>query len=823
MLKSYFKIAWRNLNRRKVYTIINVMGLALGISACIVIFLITSYEFSFDRFHQDKERIYRIVGEIQRSSGDNDFWNSPTDDVAGFQHQVPGFEAASGFHTFSEGVTIPQDNKPPKKFGGRLEGSWSAAAIITGPEYFDIFKHQVLIGNVLAALSEPNKVVLSEKRAKQYFGDIPLGKMIGKKVIYQDSLVVNVSAIVKDWEGNTDFGFTDFISISTATHSFLKQQIPTEDWTSLRPHRSMAFVKLSKGTTAAQVNDRFAAFIKEHLKFTNQGSTLRMYLQPLTEIHFTKDFHRGDDGDDFRKPHMPTLYTLMGVALFILVLAIVNFINLSTAQSIQRVKEIGVRKVLGSNKKNIRFQFLIETFMVTLIAMLFSVLLVNPILYFFHDYISEGILFHPLQISVIGFLITVTIVTSLLCGFYPAKVLAGFLPVTNLKGALMQQGTNKVNIRKALIVFQFSVSLIFIIGAMVISNQINYMNKADKGFNSEAVITVNNWGDREGKLKVFVNEVKSIVGVERVIQQGNAPMGFAQSMDNFKFRQKDANIIQVSAQIGNEDFVPFYKMKLIAGRNMLHSDSLNELVINESLAKSLGITDPQQAIGKMLYQVGYHTEKPYPIVGVVADFHEGSFQEAIRPAVIENVPDRKFSVAIKLNANEKRSGEVKTVIAQIESRWKKLFPEKAFDYSFLNESITWLYGQEEKTKWLVNVAMVITIFISCMGLFGLGMFTAQRRTKEISIRKIIGASVLEITTMLCKDFLKLVMIAFIIACPIAWYCMHQWLQDYAFRINISWWVFALAGLSAGLIALITVSFQAIKAAVSNPVKNLRNE
>jgi len=825
MIKNYFKIAWRNISRHKVYTTINVLGLALGICACIVIFLITSYDLSFDKFHPDRERIYRIVGELQRSSGEKGFFNSPTNDVAGFQNQIPGFEAAAGFHLYSENVTIPDGNNPVKKFSGRIEraGSWSATSIITGPQYFDIFKYQWLAGNAKTALNDPYTVVLSQKRGIKYFGNIPPEKMIGKKVIYEDSLQVNVSGIVKDWEENTDFGFTDFISISTATHSFLKNHIPTDDWSSLSPHRSMAFVKLATGTTAAEVNQRFAAFIKQYVKLDDPGSKLTMQLQPLSDIHFTKDFHRGDDGDNFDKLYLPTLFALMGVAVFILIIAVVNFINLSTAQSIQRAKEIGVRKVLGSSKSKLVLQFLTETAVLTLLAVLLSVVLVKPVITVFSYYIPRGVTFHAFEPSTLLFLFSVTLITTLLAGFYPAKVLSSYLPVLSLKGAGIQRGTDKINLRKALIVFQFSISLVFIIGVLVIGKQIRFMNTSDKGFNTDAVITASNWNDHEGKLSVFAENIKQIPGVSNVILQGTAPMGFAQNIDNYKYKEKEENARQVLADIGNKDFIPFYGMKLIAGRNMLAGDSLNELVINETFARSLGFSNPGDAVGKLLYQQFYQGEKPYPIVGVVADYHTGSFHEAIQPVVIENVPDRKSGVAIKLAGAEKNLSTVKTTLSKIEAEWKKIFPGTAFNYSFLNESIARLFEQEQKTAWLMNVAMGITIFISCMGLFGLGMFTAERRTKEIGIRKVLGASAANIAAMLSKDFVILVLIALVIASPVAWYFMNQWLQDFAYRINVSWWVFALAGIAALLIALITVSFQAIKAAIANPVKSLRTE
>ena len=821
MLRNYFKIAWRNISRHRVFTIINVLGLSLGICACIVIYLVTSHDLSFDQFHSNKERIFRIVGEMQRSDGNKEFLNSPIDNVAGFQNQIPGFEAAAGFHLFGEQVSIPDGNNPPKKFGGRIESqeAWYSSSILTGPEYFNIFKYQWLAGNEKTALNDPFKVVLSEKRARLYFGDEPLVNILNKKIIYQDSLTVTVSGIVKDWNENTNFAYTDFISISTATHSFLKDRIPTEDWTSLSPHRSMAFVKLTPGTTAEQINTQFAAFIKEHVKLNNPGSKLTMYLQPITDIHFTKTLNRGDDGDNFRKAYMPLLYSLIGLAAFILFIAIVNFINLSTAQSVQRAKEIGVRKVLGSSRAKIMYQFFTETFFLTIFAVVVSVALVKPVLAAFSDYIPGTIVFNPLSKSGLIFLVTVTIATTLLAGFYPAKVLAAYLPVLSLKGAQPQGGTDKINIRKALIIFQFTCSLIFIVAVLVIGKQIHFMKTADKGFNTDAVITINNWNDHEGKLKVFAEAVRRLPGVGNSILQGAAPMGFAQNIDNYRYKDKEENSRAVLADMGNRDFIPFYDIKLIAGRNMFPSDSLNEVIINETYSKALGFSDPHDAVGKLLYR----GEKAVPICGVVADYHTGSLREAIQPVIIEYVPERQNSVAIKLIAGEKDRKNVKSSLAKIEAQWKKIFPDTPFDYSFLNDSINWLYGQEDSTIWLVDVAMSITIFISCMGLFGLGMFTAERRTKEIGIRKVLGATVADITAMLSKDFVKLVLIAVVIASPVAWYFMNKWLQDFAYRTTISWWIFAVAAASAILIALFTISFQAIKAAIANPVKSLRTE
>ncbi|HEY8735130.1 MAG TPA: ABC transporter permease, partial [Puia sp.] len=737
MLKNYIKIACRNINRHKVYTLINVIGLAFGICACLVIYLINSYDLSFDRFHPDGNRIYRIVGEALRSNGDKMFLNSPFSDIAGFQNQIPGFEAESGYHLYGAKTMIPATGKPGKKFNGNLEKG-GIASIITGSSYFDIFTYHWLAGNA-ATLNEPYRVVLTENRAHQYFGNLPPNKMIGKTVIYDDSLTVTVSGIIKDWEKNTDFGYTDFISISTATHSFLKNRIPTEDWKSLSPHQSQAFVKLSNGTSAAQVNEGFTAYIKKNVKISDPGAKLSMRLQPISDIHFTPDFHRGDDGDNqFRKAYLPTIFALMGAALFILIIAAINFINLSTAQSVRRSKETGIRKVLGSNRASLIFQFLTETLVLTMIAVIISVLLVRPVLSLFSDYVPNGVGF-KLDAETFIFLVSVLMITTWLAGFYPAIVLSAYLPVQSLKGAGVKTNKEKWYLRKGLIVFQFSISLIFIIAALVIGNQIRYMRDSDKGFKTDAIVTIQRvWLDHSNKVKGLAESIKRIPGIDKVILESFAPMGFPHMSGNIEYKGKDDIKLEVSLQPGNEELIPFYEMKLIAGRNLFPSDSLKEIVINQTCSNSLGFAKPEQALGK---SITWWDGKVYPIVGVVADFHENSFHEPMKPVVIAHIPDQEKGIAIKLATKDMKAAEANVILAQVGNEWKKIYPDEPFECNFLNESIRWLYDQETKTAWLMNVVMIIAIFISCMGLFGLAMFTAEQRTKEIGIRKVLGATV----------------------------------------------------------------------------------
>ena len=809
MLKNYFKIAWRNIVRNQTYTAINVLGLSLGICACIIIYLLTSLEFSYDRFHPDSERIFRVTGGLERVNGEKEFLNSPFYELASIEHEVRGFESKAAVHFLDGPVTVPGSEE--KRIG-------EAKIILTEPQYFDIFKYKWLAGNPTTALKEPYQVVISAKQAKLYFGDLPFEKMINRRLVYQDSLLVNVAGIVEDWEKRSDFAYTDFISLSTAPNSFLRDRVPTADWRSLHPHRSMAFVKLGKSTTRAQV-DKQLEVIRRKLKPSDFGKVESLALQPLKEIHFSNDYYRGDDGDSFRKAHLPTLYLLMALSLFILVIAVINFINLSTAQSLRRSKEVGVRKVLGGNKASLVLQFLTETFVVTLLAVVVAVGLVDPVLSYFSHYMPREIIFDFWQPGTLFFLASITIATSLLAGFYPAKVLSSYLPVLSLKGEQTHKGSRGAHLRKALIVFQFSMSLIFIIGTLVIATQIRFMHDKDKGFKTDAIITINSWTDKAEKLNVLKEKVNGLAGVELAILQGVAPMGFGEMSSILKYKGQQELTLEVDRKIGNHEFIPFYEMKIVAGRNLVPSDSLQEYVINEAYASALGFSTPSEAIGKFLFA----GERAFPIVGVVRNFHQSSFHNSIKPTVIENAKEWQRNIAVKLTTRGKNTSQVKATIVQIEKLWKQLFPGEGFDYTFLDDYIARLFEKEKQTAWLMKVAMFITILISCIGLFGLGMFMAQRRTKEIGIRRVLGASVTDITAMLSRDFAKLVLIAILIASPVAWYLMNHWLQDFVYRIEISWWIFFVSGLTALLIALITVSFQAIKAAVANPVKSLRSE
>jgi ABC-type antimicrobial peptide transport system permease subunit len=390
------------------------------------------------------------------------------------------------------------------------------------------------------------------------------------------------------------------------------------------------------------------------------------------------------------------------------------------------------------------------------------------------------------------------------------------LPAQSLRGVSGHKGNGKGYLWRGLIVFQFAISLVFIIGTLVIGNQIRFMRK-ELSFTNGAIISL--WGGERKNASVLAEKIKQLAGVNRVALQGFPPVGMARAIRPVRNQGKDQSYIGVSIKVGNEDFIPFYEMKLLAGRNLQQTDSIKEFVINRSYSKFLGFTKPTEALGQLIYWEA----DPYPVVGVVEDFHEGSFHELIAPIAITNNPQEENNIVIKLGIPGKQATDIQALLSQVENQWKQVYPDQPFNFSFLDDDIAMLFEKEQRAGILMNAVMMITIFISCMGVFGLAMFSAQIRTKEIGIRKVLGATVANITAMLSKEFVLLVLIATIISSPIAWYFMDQWLQDFAYRIQISWWVFAVAGLAAMAIALATVSFQAIKAARANPIDSLRTE
>jgi putative ABC transport system permease protein len=820
MLRNYVRIALRVISRNRLYTLISVFSLALGICGCIVIWLVAHYEFSFDRFHPGSDRIYRVGnGNTFKSS----YIVPPMPDA--IRRTVPGVEAVTTFFPSDAraAVTVPAVAKRPAvQFSSKVEGQDRLGDYIIADEnWFAIFKYKWLVGDP-SALRLPFTVVLTENKARQYFGSLPTGSYIGKELIYEDSLRVRVTGIVKDWTGNTDLPYSAFISFATIDASFLKGKRHMDDWArnSGGPNAPIwprCFIRLAKGVNPEQISSRLQLMGSQVLG-SDSAHPFRVLLQPLANIHFNSDY----DDDETRKAHSPSLFALMGIAVFILVLGMVNFVNLSTAQSIQRAKEIGVRKVLGSGRSSIMVQFLTETAVITLLAVAVATLLVRPVMEYFREYIPEAVHFRLLDPATLLFLFAVTVITTLLAGFYPAKVLAGYLPVLSLKGGGGQKGGEKWLLRKSLIVFQFTISLVFIIVALLMGNQIRYMLKTDYGFKTNAIVTVGvGYGvfDTTGTIKLLEQEVRRLPGITEVTREAKAPIDWGITIMILKRKGKNDITLGANMYFGNEQYIPFYGMQIVAGRNIRRSDTLTEWVINETAARRLGFNRSADAVGQMLYC----NDKGFPIAGVVADFHQESFKYAVQPVVICHVPGFEHALGVKLASKGKSPEDVKKTLASMEKAYKDVYPHGQFSYIFLDETIANLYQTEQKTAAMVRAVMILAIFISCMGLFGLALFTARRKAAEISIRKVLGATTTDIAALLNKGFVGLVLLSLLIASPVAWWLTDRWLRDFAYRTPIAWWVFPLAGAGAILIALITVSFQSIRAAMTNPVTNLRSE
>jgi hypothetical protein len=808
MSDNQFRSAVRFLARHKGYTSINILGMTLGLCACLVIYNIVSYEFGFDRSYPDRDHIYRIGGRIRIDNGNgviNESYGKtiPAPAPNALRAEIPFIETLAGYYSYNVGITIPGLGATAPV---RLEPT--GTTILAGKEYFDIFPYTWLAGDPAQSLTQPNSVVLTASRARDYFGDMPATRYINRELIYDDTLHVRVSGIIKDYEGNTDFPYTDFISFSTISQSLLKNRYRNDQW-GFNPAipRIQAFVKLSKNANPRQAATLFDAVWQRH---NTAGSFERflkfsMVLQPLGDIHFNESY----DNDGIRKAHRPALYGLIAAAVFILLLAIVNFINLSTAQSLQKAKDISIRRILGATHFRLILRSLTETAILTTLSAIIALALVRPVMALFSDYIPEGLPFNPFSRPNLLFATGSIIITTFLAGIYPAISLVRL----QSNRTVQTQSTHKFTLRRVLIVFQFSISLLFIMACLVVGRQINYMLDTDMGFNSTAVITVTDFNAPPQQLHLFARRALSIPGVQESTVQGHPPAGTPVIQFPLKLDNRADNGLSVNIQAGDQQFIPFYHMNLMAGRNLSSGDSLREFIINETYSKALGFSKPADALGHFLTWRG----ETHPIVGVVADFHTTSFHTPIPALVIARLVDRDNSVGLRITLSNRQT------LPRLETLWKNLFPGQPFTFTFLDDSIAQLYKKDQQLSWLVRISTVVTIFVSCIGLLGLILFTVERKKKEISIRKVLGASVADVVFLLNKEFMVLVGIALLIASPIAFLGMRRWLQSFAYRITISWWIFVLAGLITLTISLITISLRVIRAALVNPTDNLRSE
>lgn len=832
-MKKQLLFSMRRLSRHKLTTGINILGLTLGVLSCLVIYLYVSFEFSYDRFHADADRIHRVVQTMTDPTGakhPNVWMSGPTGPA--LRQETTGFSAVATLFTDDSRVLIPLEGKPARVIPG-IGDDEGYHITFADPDYLKIFHYQWLAGDPATALQQPFSVVLTESEAKRYFEGGAPADWMGRSVVYKDSLTVSVTGIVKDWVRNTDFGFKDLISYSTLEHSFLKEKVQARNQVG---NNINVYVKLAPGTTIAQAEQQFSAYEQRHNM--KKG---RLSLQPLADIHFNAAY-----SDTYsRKAHKPTLYALAGIALFILIIAAINFINLSTAQSILRAKEIGIRKVMGSSISGIIRQFLIETGIIVVTAMVFALLLANPVIAALHGALRagptglpEGVRLHITDPNTWLFIATTILVTCLLAGWYPGKILSSFLPVISLKGQGAQQLNSKSYLRKGLIVFQFTVSLLFIIGTMMVGRQIHYMLNTDLGFTKDAILSIDIPYGRPRNLKdALATDIRNLTGVQQVSLNSADPETSSHAMFTaLEYKgATDVNIMPEGDYI-DTGYLSLYDLTLVAGRNFYLSDTARKgipatasapaqpgyraIILNETAVRALGFSRPADAIGKQLLN---GTLSAGPVVGVVKDFHSDDLHQKIQPFMFTTEARTGNHLSVKLSSTGLSQDKVKTLIANMGSVFKNIYPGAEFQTRFFDESLEQLYTQDRQTSQILNIAMGIAIFISCMGLFGLAAFNANQRTREIGIRKVLGATTPRLVSLLSRQFISLVGLSILIAAPLAGWGMHQWLQDFAYRASMPWWIYVAAGAVAIAIALITVSFQAIRAAMANPTASLRSE
>jgi len=813
MIKNYFKTAFRNLAKNKIFSLINVSGLSIGISSALVIYLIVSYDLSFDKFEKDRDRIYRIVSDFTFSG--QPYHNSgvtyPMADA--IQKDLTGIENVTHFYTGDEvKISIPEAGKnDPGVFKKQ------ANFVFADDNYFSLLPYKWLAGSSKTALDQPYQTVLSESNAKIYFPKLQPTEIIGKEIIFNDSIPAKVTGIVKDLAKNTDFRFKIFISLATLESRLLGSD-EKGDWGSTNS-ASQLVIKLSTGITPALVTKQVNSLYAKHKKNDPEDhSTTAFTLQPFQDIHFNTTYSSFGE----RTAHLPVLYSLLAVAAFLLLLGCINFINLTTAQASQRAKEIGVRKTMGSTKRQLILQFLSETFLLTVCATILSILITPLLLKIFSAFIPKGLHF-SLQPGIVIFLALLIVTVSFLSGFYPALVLSSFKPVTVLKNRVASNtGTGNLWLRKTLTISQFVIAQIFIIGTILVSKQINYTLNKDLGFKKDAIVYLktNYYDTVQSNRFVLMEKLKAIPEIAMISLANDPPSINNMWTSTMKYKDGKKELeTDVQVKLADTNYLKLFNIKLLAGSNISSSDTIRQLWINESYMRFLGIKDPYQAIGKLIEW----DHKNLPIAGVVADFHQTSLHYPIHPLLFTTLTKSMRTINIALQPQNAEGTVWKTAISKIEKAWKQVYPGDDFECIFLDDTIKEYYTAEKNISKLLMWATGLSIFISCLGLLGLVTYITQQRTKEIGVRKVIGASVSQIISLLSKDFLKLVFIAFVIAIPIAWWGSYKWLQNFSYKTNISIWIFFLGGMIMFSMALLILCIRTFKAAAANPVKSLRTE
>jgi len=803
MIKKNIVLAFRSLRKDLSYTITNLIGLTIGITCCLLILSFVTYELSFDQFHTKKDQIYRVNYDVLMGGSETVSPSVPMFVARELKSKFPEIEDATRFMPEWSAKTIRRGNV----FFD--ESSFAYA----DSNFFKILDFKPVAGNLKTALDKQNTVVITKKMATKYFGQTdPMGQVI----TFNNNKQFVVSAVMENVPSNSHFNFdflTSFYSISGFDTLEMQDNWNNPNYTT--------FLLLKPGTNVDALSKKIEAWVNPPAE-TNQSvseNSIHLKLEPLKDLHFDTQVY------NFKNELVITDFKYINIfittAILVLLIACANYINLSTAKASVRSKEVGIRKTIGASFWQIFTQFITESFLLTLGAVTISILAVSALLPYLNNLLDKEIPFYIFNKTFVLYTVAGTILIALLAGFYPSLILSNFRPIQTLKGTLIKTGTSGVSVRKSLVVFQFAISVALILGTIIVQSQLKFMQSEKLGLDKDHVVLIHGNADVSKNLNAFAQDLKNISGVQDVALTWRSPFetvtGNGFSIKSNPTSNDDWHVVGGIA--GDAHYLSTLGILLLSGRNFdptkIKGDStINEFIVNEAFLRHYNVK-AKDVIGKtvILGLTGSGT-----IVGVMKDFHTSSMHDKIEPVVLFNSPQYFSSVLVHVGA-----GRLSFVLSGIQKTWKSYAPMRPFSYSFLDDEYDALYRTEQRLGTLMSLFCGVAILITCLGLLGLMTFIVTQRTKEIGIRKVLGASVVSITTMLSRDFLKLVIIAIIIAIPIAWYFMNNWLQNFAYRINVGWFVFFITGITSILIAFLTISFQSVRAAIANPVKSLRTE
>ena len=804
MLKNYLKTAFRSLLRQRNTSLINITGLSLGIAGSLILFLIIQHHYSFEKFQSHYDRIYRVVTTSDGNNGSFFTPGIPTPLPTAFRLDFPEAEEVV-FTQYQSGalILVPQDNKENKKF------QEDRGVVFTEPGIFKVFDREVLIGDAFKGLDEPNEAVISISLARKYFNQ---EDVIGQEIRFGETNF-KIAAVVSDPPNNTDLPFTLYLSYET-----IRKANEEKGWGGIWSDEQCYFL-LKEGEHISTLESRIGDFYKKYNPEENYNNQ-KFVLQPLADVHFDDRY----SNYNYNTVSVNSLVALGVVALFLILTASINFINLTTAEAIKRSKEVGIRKTLGSSRMQLMFQFIGETSMITLFAMLLALGLAQLALGFLNPFLELSLAIN--FFSNPQFLVTVVlifVIVSLFSGLYPAFVISAYSPALALKNLIGNKSSSGFFLRKGLVVVQFFISQFLIVGTLVLISQMNYFKNKELGFRQDAIISLPipqqelPRSDSSGvsKMRTLATEISRLAGVESYSLCNTPPSSSSTNGTGFILEgETDDKRRDTQVKTVDGNYVGLFGLQLIAGKNIEDLDTARGVLVNRTLARVAGFTDPTEMIGKRIRI----WRRMLPVTGVVEDFHTTALGNAIEPTVLLNRKVNYHTLSLKINPQSLQAS-----LPEIQKLWEQAYPDDLFSYEFLDESIRNFYQSEERSSVLLSIFTSLAIAIGCLGLFGLATFMINQKTKEIGVRKVMGASVQSIVLLFSREYVKLIFIGFLLASPLAWFVMNSYLDEFAYKISLGP-LFFIAGFGITLlIAILTVGYRSFKAAVINPVKALRYE